>query len=476
MPKLMLLLLKPILAQELPQSSFRTSSPTLEERSLYATALSRVGVFAEAQSILKKLDGEAPQVLLFSAQNLMLQWDYLAAIPKLRRYIEHPAITPYQRRVGMVNLASSLIGEMRWKEAGALLKSLRHELTEADDAASDATSLLHANVLGLQAHAAFLQGDIEGARKAADEAAMLLADSRSRYELLVKKWRAIIALSEAPFDRDRQRAFQQMKNEAIQARDWETARDFEFYEALSRRDEELFRRLYHGTPYTSYRKRIKRLYAPEAAIPKMVDWKIGPEGADAKEEKSDSRIFDLSKGCEIGGGSVLAKQPLLFKLLQFLTKDFYRPVALGSVFSALYPSEKFNPVTSPNRTYLVVKRLRKWFETNDIPLDIEVVGEEFRLIASKAYTLRISFQSFNVSHNDALFESVQRRFGGARFSPAQLIAEMGLTPSQSKKFITWAVARRKLRRLRAGRSPLFVCRGGPSEGAPVMSLNPDKKP
>ncbi|MGZ5279476.1 MAG: hypothetical protein ACXWC9_06020 [Pseudobdellovibrionaceae bacterium] len=454
MPKLMLVLLRPLIHQQL----LGEAPASIQEKALYATALSRTGVFLEAQKILQGLDDEKnPEVLLFVAQNLMLQWDYLSAIPKLKKYVARTEITPYMKWVGKVNLASSLIGEMRWKEAEEMLHSLRTELEVMDPQSEEAESyaLLHANALGLLAHSSFLQGDLQGAQKAVQESRRILTGSQSRYELLAKKWQAIIQLFQQPKDTESLRQFRQLKEEAVKARDWETARDFEFFEALSLRDDEQFLRLYHGTPYTSYRKRIKKIYQPQVQIPKMVEWNFaGPDGSPTGDD--GNRIFDLSKGCELGGRSNLASQPLLFRLLRFLTKDFFRPVALGSVFSALYPDEKFNPETSPNRAYLVAKRLRKWFETHDIPLEIEVDNEWFRLKALKPYAIRVSFQNFNVSKNDALLESLQRHFGERKFSADQVIDEIGLSPSQVQKFLTWAVQRRKLRRSKAGRSALFA--------------------
>jgi tetratricopeptide (TPR) repeat protein len=454
MPKLMLSLLKPIVRKELPLEAPATN----RENSLYATALSRIGVFPEAQSILKKLDmDENAEALLFLAQNMMLQWDYLTAIPKLKKYVNHPQVSPYMKRVGRVNLASSLIGEMKWDEAEKELQALRTEIEDAPANPSEGQSneLLYANVMGLMAHGYFLRRDLEKAKECIQKSAKILSGSQSRYELLAKKWYAVIHLFQNPNEAGALRELRFLRDEAVKARDWETARDFEFYEALSRRDDDLFLRLYHGTPYTSYRKRIKKIYQPEMQIPKMVDW-VFADPKFPQVERKNLRVFDLSKGCEVGGSAALTKQPMLFRLLQFLTKDFYRPMPLGAVFAHLYPKEKFNPESSPNRTYMIAKRLRAWFEDQGIPLDIEVDNELFRLKALEPYVLRISFRNFNVSKNEALLESAQKFFGSQRFSALQLGESLGLPASRVQRFLTWAVGRRKMRRLKVGRSSLFI--------------------
>lgn len=191
-------------------------------------------------------------------------------------------------------------------------------------------------------------------------------------------------------------------------------------------------------------------------IPRLVEWKFAAADGTFETSKESGRIFDLSKGCEEGGKAALVEQPLLFRLLQALTKDFYRPLPLGSLFSTLYPDEKFNPETSPNRVYQVVKRLRRWFNSQNIPLEIEMQNDFFKLHALKPYTLRISFQSFKATQNDALLESLQRHFDKNRFTLTELKEACGLTPAQARKFLSWALERRKLRRLKAGRQPVFV--------------------
>jgi hypothetical protein len=453
MPRLMLVLLKPIIHSE----KLGEPPATVRERALYATGLSRLGVFTEAQNILRKLESNKnPEVLLFTAQNLMLQWDYFGAIPKLKKYVQREDISQYQKHVGQVNLVSCLIGDMRWSHANALLDALNTELaslSRQQSSEAESYTLLHANVLGLWAHAAFLQGDLEKSHRAVQQAGQMLSGSRSRYELLAKKWQAVVDLFQNPQSQRAQDEFARLKAEAFKARDWETFRDFEFYEALSRRDDNLFIRLYHGTPYASFRKRIKKIYQPSKQIPKMIQWQIQDLSSPMVSGQIPAdRIFDLTRGGEAGNPATLFDQPLLFRLLQFLTKDFYRPVSLGSVFSALYPNEKFNPHSSSNRVHLVVKRLRKWFVVHQIPLDIEVENEFFHLKSHEPYTLRVSFQNFSVSKNDILLESAQAQFAQKGFSQQELREGLALSLKQTRQFVTWAIQRRKMRQLRRGRT------------------------
>lgn len=441
MPKMMLGILKPLVYREKVQND----PASILERALYATALSRIGVFQEAQMILNDLNEEDDaRILLFLAQNFMLQWDSYSAIPKLKKYLARPDISDYQRLVGQVNLASSLIGEMRWQESHEVLESIWKSVksTPKDSGEQENLGLLYANSLGLAAHAAFLQGQPIQAERYLQEADKILIGTKSRYELLLKKWKSILILFRPGKTNEDVEEFRHMLEEARKAKDWETVRDFEFFLALALRDDALFLQVYHGTPHISYRKRIKKIYAPKFSIPKMYDWNL--------LGTNSNRRFDLSKGCEEGGKARLTSQPLLFQLLQLLTKDFYRPVALGSIFSKLYPKEKYNPLTSPNRTYLVIKRLRAWFEKNGIPLEIEVVDDLAKLIAKEPYQVRVSYQTIAVTKNDSYLESLEHHFFDQSFSLEQLCRALDIALSSAKKFVTWALKNQRLRKSGVG--------------------------
>lgn len=445
-PKVIIRLLKPVVHQEIPQQK-----PSKKEQALYATALSRLGVFEEAQKILKKLDSTSnPEVLLFLGQHFMLQWDNLSALPKLKKYISRKDISSYSRLVGKVNLMACLVGEMRWAESQKAGEEIWLEIKSlpSDSEERENFNLLYANSLGLSAHSLFLQGKFEKARDQIIEAQQILVGTKSRYELLIKKWVAILDFFRDPKDPENLTRFLTMLSEAVKARDWETVRDFEFYQALALRDDELFLKLYQGTPYPSFRKRIKKIYKPLFKIPKMLDWNI----YGVRRSSANVKVFDLSKGCEIGGSSQLTTYPMLFKLLQFLTKDIYRPVALGSLFSALYPGEYYDPNSSPNRTLLVVKRLRQWLTKNQIPLEIEVYDEWFKLVAKSDYIIRVSFQNLSVTKNDSLLESLEHQFLTQSFTKEQIAENLGLPESTVKRFLTWALKKNKLRRLKSGKT------------------------
>ncbi len=448
MPKVILQLLREIIYQDKPGEE----AATIHEQALYATGLSRLGVFQEAQNILKTLDtSEIPEVSLFFAQNSMLQWDYASAIPKMKRYLRFKALSDYQRVVGKVNLAACYIGEMRWNESDQILQEIWSEIENLSTPEErQSYGLLYANSLGIAVHSLFLRGRIQEAKDLIATANKILLGTKSRYELLVKKWQAILDVFSDLSNSDSTSKFKSLVEESRKARDGETLRDLEFFESLAFRDDQLFIKVYHGSPYASYRKRIRKIYKPEFPIPKMIEWDLN-----ASSHFEKKRVFDISKGCEDGGTARLSSSPLLMRLLQTLSKDFYRPATTGSLFSVLYPSEYFNPQTSPNRVYHVIKRLRIWFQDHAIPIDIEAQEDRFTLASRGPYHLRVSFQNIRISKNESWLESLSHHLGQRDFSIEDAIEELQLPPTTAKKFLIWACQQGHVRRMKKGKTDLF---------------------
>jgi hypothetical protein len=454
MPKTLVSVLRPIVLEEFPGSAPATTS----EKALYATGLSRLGSFASAQEILKDLDdNEAPEVLLFQAHNFMFQWDDLSAIPKLRKFIAHPAASSYLRGVGKINLAACLISQLNWEEGQRVLADLREEIaaaTPTDDFLS--FRLLYANSLELSAQSAVMQGQLDLALAFIQRGEEFLQDTRSRYEILLKKWRVIVDLLKHPKNPESLPKFLSLKNEALKARNWETLRDLEFYQAIALRDDHLFIKLFHGSPYSSFRKRIKELYRPNFPVPKVIDWNPH-EFEDPLNESKPTAVFDIKHGREIGkaGSTSLLESPLLGKLLKILTQDFYRPLSIGALIANLYEGEHYNPISSPEKAIQAVKRLRRWFSENEIPLDIEQVDTTFKLVSTKPYSIRLSYRQEAASKNSVHLERLFTHYSNQIFTAREIAEELEIPLSSARTFLSWAVKNRKVTQLAAGRSARY---------------------
>jgi hypothetical protein len=452
-PKLIVKLLSPVILGEFQNEGLAT----IQEMALYATGLSRLGSFAEATQILKKIENEAvPEVLLFQAQNFMLQWDDLSAIPKLNKLLTHPLTTPYQSFIGKINLAACYIAEMNWREGEKILQDTRLEIENSarnkNKRAGDLESfrLLYANSLELSAQAATQQLQYLKALEYISRGEVFLTGTSSRYELLLKKWKAIVELMQNPTEKNCLSRFLHLKNESLKAGNWETFRDLEFYQALALRDDGLFIKLYHGSPYASFRKRIKQLYRPSFTIPNSMLWDVN-----FPNKNRDVKTFDLSKGCETDGKKALNKTPLLFHLLQILTKDFYRPVHIGKLISQLYEGEKYNPASSPDKALQAIKRLRKWFLDHEIPLDIETSETTFKLIATGAYRIRLSFRKQTLTKHSSTFERLLIHFEKQNFTAKDVSEQLEISLSMARSFLKWALEQNKIKTLALGRSARY---------------------
>ena len=131
---------------------------------------------------------------------------------------------------------------------------------------------------------------------------------------------------------------------------------------------------------------------------------------------------------------------------------------MGALFSALYPGQHFDPLTSPNRTYLVIKRLRKWFVESSVPLEVESHNESFKLISTAPYIIRVSFQNINVSKNDSVLESLVHQISDKPFTIDLMSESLGMTKTACRRFVAWAIAKNKLRRIQGPKCIQFKLR------------------
>ncbi len=456
-PGITIRLLKPFIFEEYPG----TPAATSKEKALYATALSRLGVFHEAQKLLKATDtDEAPEALLYQGFHYKIQWDDISAASQFKKFIKRADISDYLKIVGKVNLASCLVSQMTWKESDLLLEEIRAEIESvaADaDGLSENFHLLYANSLELSAHSAILQRQYLEAQKLIHKGERYLIGTKSRYEMILKKWKTIAEILLAPNDQSKLDAFLFMKEESRKARNWETFRDFDFFQALIQRDDNRFLKVYHGTPYTSFRRRLRSVYKPEFSIPKAYDWDVNLELAQSgRQEQVGVGVFDLRKGCQPGGSSSLTSQMLLLKLLRTLSRDFYRPVAMGHLISTLYPDEIYNPISSPEKANQAVKRLRKWLGENEIPLQINLNDDQFSLQAISPYIIRMTLETVSeVTKNDSILESVRSQFSENHFTSKDIVEALGLSQDAVRNFIRWALDRKKINQTAAGRSSRY---------------------
>ncbi len=416
-------ILRPVIRPKTP-----LREPTrVEESAMYAALLIKLDAIPEALKILGTLDpSKHADVLLYTAYALIAQWDYPAVIPVLRRYRRSSQLTDYQRCVADMNIAASLLYARDYTQAGPLIAGLRRA-TE-----SNGWNLLHANSLELAAQYFIRSGQWEEAEdhlRSAEAAAQ-----QPLHKLFVEKWRAIMRMQRDPTDSGAVASLESVRAEAARLEHWETLRECDFFQGSLSHQPDLVARVYFGSPFRMYRRRILEIYAAEGrSCPKDYDWQPplwGAGGAAARAGESAAspcRCFDLGSGADEGGRVLLKHGQLVHRLLITLASDFYRPFSVGRLFSRLYPDEPFSPGNASERIAHAVKQTRRWIRAHRLPLVVLVDKSRYRLAASSAFSLRVHrstpSQAPRVKLLDHAFVGLLKAHWGHRSFSARQAAE-----------------------------------------------------
>lgn len=312
-------------------SSRAVSQSSATERVEYAGSLLQLGRLEEARSLLAEISrAEEPTADLFSAFGFFSEWNYRASIPLLERYVASPRLTDYQRRIGEVNLAAALVidrgAEARRRDLLARL------LTTAE---RDGNRLLYGNLLEIAAQDAIYSDDPARAESLLDRAPV-------RDDLMVRKWRAVLALRHGKSNTG---ALLRVRQDALRTGQWETVRESDLFLGAYARDLTRLRHVFFGTPYAAYRERIRQFSHQELALEEpSIKLGRGPEGPP----------LDLRAPEPLG----LSPGQVPHRLLLALLDDFYRPPTIASLHAKVFPGSHFNPLTSPQQVHQAMKRLR----------------------------------------------------------------------------------------------------------------------
>lgn len=392
MPKHALSLLRRIVHPP-PKEMKRATTPELAE---YAIALIRLGADSEAQTLLNKTStSEYPKALSYKAILAMKQWKYTDAVPLLSEYLSKEP-DEYFHANGMSNLIQSLIFLGRFQEAQPLMANLLQY------AQSKSMRIHEANVLSYSGMIEFLEGKHSEAIKHFKQAAEVIGTTQSLDYFFIRKWIAITEAFKTKGNPSSLEKLVEMRNEAIERRHWETVRDIDYHQAVLFQDHELFTRLYFGTPYSGFRKRLVARF-PNVAIEEPYTWNLG------KKPKGLRQVLDL-----IGDeDDALKAGQAMHRLYTVLLSDHYRPFGQATLFDKIFPGEFYNEAMARQRVFQVIKRLRQHFKKAKVPLLIEEVEGEYRLSSNKPVAVLIREQSraSRLSAKEHRLNSIREKVG-----------------------------------------------------------------
>jgi len=403
---------------------------TPEEIAECAIALQRSGSLEEACELLEKVSpADVPEALLYKSIFRFSEWDYRGGVKHLLQLLNVCERGSYLQRLAQLNLASAFVVEESFQEAEALLSDLRASTSERGE------YLMFCNSLEVSAQVAIFTGDYAKAEEFLTQAEAVVKGAKTLDALWVMKWRAIAQAfrqkSTAPLVKARA--------QAVEARHWETVRELDFASCKVKFDAEVYRRLYFGTQFPAYRRRLVKAFGEPAENVAFVH-----EGGEYRTE--GKKALNLFRDLQ----DELSPGDLPHLLFMFLISDAYRNWRSGQIHSKIFPGEYFNPYTSLDRVHQVVTRLRKAmvqqipgidiFNDNGIyKLDLSGLKNPIEIpkelpvgnpdgIKIHALILRLGRSDFNAS-------DVESAFSISRASANRLIAgwrEGGLIESEGK--------------------------------------------
>jgi hypothetical protein len=411
-----------------PENKLSATPATDAEKMIYAYALCLLGAIDEALEIFSTINTKSqPEAAFLKALTYFRRWNYAESIPVLNEYLANESLQPYRRLLGEINLIAAHVSNGEFDQALALAPGVESACREGN------YRLLQGNCHELKAQAHFFKRNYEQALQELLMAESLLQGQQGLCLLFVEKWKILCELFKAPSDENSEE-LQSLQKKALALDDHETVRECDLFRAIVQNDLELLRKVIMGTPSESYRKRARTLYGKAFRQLGHFTWVL-----EGKDSSSEGNAFKFDPYKKQKGKAALYETQHLLALFEALTMDFYRPMHLGGLFKKVYPEEKFNPYTSPDRVLQLLKRLDSWFEQQQVPLSVQFKKSEFRLAAKGRVEISIQ-RGKKLSSKASRWSEVRSVFTGQTFSTAQVCAVLELSSSAAQRLIKQGLA------------------------------------
>jgi hypothetical protein len=371
-------------------------APTSPEMAGYAALLQKNSSLNEAMQMLKQVDPSvAPESLLYRAFCHFGRWEYQESISVLESYRDLCA-SPYARLVACVNLASALVATENWESA---LIQIENNIRNAEELQA---RRLIGNSLEMRAQYHLHTANFQAAQADLEQALSYIGGELTSDQLFILKWRAVLASTRtgdiSPL--------QDFKKAALDRRHFESVREADFHALKCRFDENQFRYLYFGTPFKSYRRKILK-YLGAAPLPEK--WSLG-----AGKDYS----LDLQTGTTTPA-HLFTPGDKIHQILSSLWRDFYQPVRLGTLFADLFPEERFNPWTSPNRVHQLLRRTRRQLESAGFPIQINDENNAYKISAAPSVQVLLAAERGPVGRDQILIRKLREALGENYFSASE---------------------------------------------------------
>lgn len=404
----------------------------------YGCALVQLGLTEEAYEVLGNIDSKQfPMTLLYRALGNFSEWNYHAAVPLLRDFVQAKILDPYQRLVGRVNLLVALAytepSEKLFDDLEVLLKETQREkLVLLEGVVNQVRGRLLTTLNQYSKASKVLEAGLEK---------MKLVETFDRFYL--EKWQLINEVRGAGATTSREEKFARLASRARALRDYETARDCDFYRSSFFQRPENLNFCFYGTPYSAFRARFEKLEVQPEVWLEM--GRTGILSAKIKLSKSEEkRISDINETLHPGR--------LLHRLFLTLVSDFYRPITVPRIFRSVFHGQYWNPATSPIQVRQAIFRLRRALKKSKLGMTVGQKNQGYFLIAEnevrflplqkdgmreapEIQLLRQLQETADPSTDRFTFRELEALTGKSRRSNRRIIQrllEMGLISSEGK--------------------------------------------
>jgi hypothetical protein len=374
----------------------------------YALTLGKLGAPAEALRVIRRVRPEAcAKQPFYEALILFSLWEYPRAIPLLRLYLKNCAEDSYEWLVTSANLTAALTFSDRLGEAGDLCGRL------LAGARRQNFRYLVTSGLELSAQIRIAARDFTGALALLEESERGLADPDSLHSFFVRKWQAVAGIMSRSDDAAVAR-LAAARAEALRRQQWESLRNCDLYLAAATGDEDLFLRVYFGTPNENYRAAMLKIFTPKGGVPGSRRLHF-PEGG--------------SRGAELDEPA-LGKQAL--KIFRIVAADIYRPARVAHLFFSVFGEPHFNPASSPNRVHQAVHRANAQLQKLKQPVRLENFSEGYRLSFSAPAALLFNARAEELP---APVLKLKKRWSGEEFSAREARELLGISNGAINKIL-----------------------------------------
>lgn len=421
-----------LLDLEIKKDGFDRARLSVAEKAEYCGALVALGAYLEAHKILSAIPlDEYPRSYLYSAFALFNQWEYLEAVPHLNLFLSRNT-DPYMDRVGRVNLCAALIFSQKFTEALDILLVLKKELQQSQQffLLGNVHELMSQCYLGLQ--------EYDRCRTVLEQAQTLLERNGSYFDLFVKKWRAVLDLTENPSYSN----LDSVRVQAVHLGHTETLRECDFFEGIIQEKDDLIRKVYFGSPFKSYRRKITDAVGLNKVQGDQFKWNLS--GAASK----NIIRADIPVG-------LIAPNSILHNLQKIIFSDFYSSWRIATLFSKLFADEHYNVNSSNNRIFQLVHRWNTSAEESNTPLRIVSSNNSFRITATDDCSILVSREFKIESPLEAQLRILREHFQTQDFTAGEARTLLQKSQSHTSELLSSAQKDLGLCKIGSGRSTKY---------------------